>query len=152
MQQIRQCWTVLANKAEDQCERIQQELVNIQQRLEGLQANEQRLRQLYAEYQARLTRPGTLSQGMQDAIGQRQFMQQITDLIDKVLRDQGITQQALKQTRARLAEAQREKHKMEALVENDLMQVRAAEKKQELKLMDELALRQFNVRQLHGHA
>jgi DNA repair exonuclease SbcCD ATPase subunit len=89
MQQIRQCWTVLANKAEDQCERIQQELVNIQQRLEGLQANEQRLRQLYAEYQARLTRPGTLSQGMQDAIGQRQFMQQITDLIDKVLRDQG---------------------------------------------------------------
>ena len=63
MQQIRQCWTVLANKAEDQCERIQQELVNIQQRLEGLQANEQRLRQLYAEYQARLTRPGTLSQG-----------------------------------------------------------------------------------------
>lgn len=152
MQQIRQCWTVLANKAEDQCERIQQELVNIQQRLEGLQANEQRLRQLYAEYQARLTRPGTLSQGMQDAIGQRQFMQQITDLIDKVLRDQGITQQALKQTRARLAEAQREKHKMEALVENDLKQVRAAEKKQELKLMDELALRQFNVRQLHGHA
>ena len=79
-------------------------------------------------------------------------MQQITDLIDKVLRDQGITQQALKQTRARLAEAQREKHKMEALVENDLKQVRAAEKKQELKLMDELALRQFNVRQLHGHA
>ena len=152
MQQIRQCWTVLANKAEDQCERIQQELVNIPQRLEGRQANEQRLRQLYAEYQARLTRPGTLSQGMQDAIGQRQFMQQITDLIDKVLRDQGITQQALKQTRARLAEAQREKHKMEALVENDLKQVRAAEKKQELKLMDELALRQFNVRQLHGHA
>lgn len=152
MQQIRQCWTVLANKAEDQCERIQQELVNIQQRLEGLQANERRLRQLYAEYQERLTRPGTLSQGMQDAIGQRQFMQQITDLIDKVLRDQGITQQALQQTRARLAEAQREKHKMEALVENDLKQVRAAEKKQELKLMDELALRQFNVRQLHGHA
>jgi flagellar export protein FliJ len=152
MQQIRQCWTVLANKAEEQCERIQQELVNIQQRLEGLQANEQRLRHLYAEYQARLTRPGVMSQGMQDAIGQRQFMQQITDLIDKVLRDQAITQQALKQTRARLAEAQREKHKMEALVENDLKQVRAAEKKQELKLMDELALRQFNVRQLHGHA
>ena len=45
----RQCWTVLANKAEDQCSRIQQELTNLQQRLEGLQANERRLRQLYAE-------------------------------------------------------------------------------------------------------
>jgi len=152
MQQIRQCWTVLANKAEDQCERIQRELVSIQQRLDGLQANERRLRQLYAEYQERLMRPGTVSHGMQDAIGQRQFMQQITELIDKVLRDQSITHQALQQTRARLAEAQREKHKMEALVENDLNQVRAAEKKRELKLMDELALRQFNVRHLHGHA
>lgn len=152
MQQIRQCWTVLANKAEDQCERIQQELVNIQQRLEGLQANERRLRQLYAEYQERLLRPGTLSHGMQDAIGQRQFMQQITELIDKVLRDQSITRQALQQARARLAEAQREKHKMQALVENELNQAKALEKKRDLKLMDELALRQFNVRQLHGHA
>ena len=31
--QARQCWTVLAHKAEDQCERIQQELAHMQQRL-----------------------------------------------------------------------------------------------------------------------
>ena len=30
--QARQCWTVLANKAEDQCDRIQQALASIQQR------------------------------------------------------------------------------------------------------------------------
>ena len=85
-------------------------------------------------------------------LSQRQFMQQITELIDKVLRDQSITRQAIQQARARLAEAQREKHKMQALVENELNQAKALEKKRDLKLMDELALRQFNVRQLHGHA
>lgn len=145
--QTRQCWSVLANKAEDQCSRIQQELANIQQRIEGLQANERRLRQLYAEYHERLMRPGTESSGMQDAINQRQFMHQITGLIDKVLQDQSIAQQALSQTRQKMAEAQREKLKMQALVEQDQQRVRVAEKVQDQKLMDELALRKFQVRE-----
>ena len=150
--QARQCWNVLANKAEDQCTRIQQELSNMQQRLDGLQANERRLRQLYAEYHERLTRPGTASNGMQDAINQRQFMQQITGLIDKVLQDQSITRQALSQTRVRLLEAQHEKLKMQALVEQDQHRLRVAEKMQDQKLMDELALRQFHVQQTVRHA
>ena len=150
--QARQCWTVLANKAEDQCDRIQQELASIQQRLEGLMANERRLRQLYTEYHERLTRPGTQSTGMQDAINQRQFMQQITDLISKVLRDQSITRQALAQARQKLADAQKEKLKMQALDEHDLHRQRVEEKLKDQKLMDELAVRQFNVNQLAGHA
>ena len=150
--QARQCWTVLANKAEDQCSRIKQELANIQQRLDGLQANERRLRQLYTEYHERLMRPGTQSSGMQDAINQRQFMHQITGLIDKVLQDQSITQQALSQTRQKMAEAQREKLKMQSLVEQDQQRLRLAEKQQDQKLMDELGLRQFQARQTHRHA
>ena len=150
--QARQCWTVLADKAEDECDRIQQELANLQQRLEGQQANERRLRQLYAEYHERLTRPGHQSQGMQDAINQRQFMQQITTLIDKVLHDQSISRQALAQARQRMAQAQKEKLKMQALMEHDLHRQKIAEKLREQKLMDELAVRQFNVGQLPGHA
>ena len=150
--QARQCWTVLANKAEDHCERIQQELVHIQQRLEGLQANERRLRQLYSEYHERLTQSGGSSNGMQDAINQRQFMQQITTLIDKVLEDQSVTRQAMAQTRLRLLEAQREKLKMQSLVNHDLHLQKTAEKLKDQRLMDDLALRQFHVRQLPGHA
>ncbi len=150
--QARQCWTVLANKAEDQCERIQQELAGHQQKLEGLQAQERRLRQLYAEYHERLTRPGAESSGMQDAINQRQFMQQITGLIDKVLQDMSNTRHAMGQTRQRLADAQKEKLKMQALVEHDLHRQRTAEKLKDQRQMDELALRQFNICQLAGHA
>jgi len=144
--QTRQCWTVLANKAEDHCSRIQQELSSLQQRLDGLQANERRLRQLYAEYHERLSRPGAQSHGMQDAINQRQFMRQLTELIDKVLRDQSILHKGLKQARQQLAEAQREKLKMQALIEHDLHRQRIAQKLQEQKQMDELGLRQFHFR------
>lgn len=150
--QTRQCWTVLANKAEDQCARIQQEMANMQQRLEGLRANERRLRQLYAEYHERLTRADAQTNGMQDSINQRLFMQQITGLIDKVVQDQSITRQALTQSRQRLTEAQREKLKMQALVEHDLHQLQTAQRLEEQKNMDELALRQFNFRQVTGHA
>lgn len=150
--QARQCWTVLANKAEDQCDRIQKELADAQLRLEGLRATERRLRQLYAEYHERLTRPGAESSGMQDAINQRQFMQQLTTMIDKVLRDQSVTHQALQLCRQRMADAQREKLKMQALVEHDLHRQKTAEKLREQKLMDELAVRQFNVSHMARHA
>lgn len=150
--QARQCWTVLANKAEDQCDRIRQELADIQQRLQGLQAQERRLRQLYAEYHERLTRPGAESSGMQDAINQRQFMQQITGLIDKVVQDMSNTRHAVSQTRQRLADAQKEKLKMQALVEHDLHRQKTAERLKDQRQMDELALRQFNIGQLAGHA
>jgi len=79
-------------------------------------------------------------------------MHQITGLIDKVLQDQSITQQALSQTRQKMAEAQLEKHKMLALVEQDQHRVRVAEKLQDQKLMDELALRKFQVRDTPRHA
>jgi len=150
--QARQCWTVLANKAEDQCERIQQELSGIQQRIDGLHAQERRLRQLYAEYHERLTRPAAKSNGMQDTINLRQFMQQITALIDKVALDMSNTRHALRQTRQRLADAQEEKLKMQSLVEHDLHRQRTAEKLREQKQMDELAVRQFNINHLAGQA
>lgn len=150
--QARQCWTVLARKADDQCGRLQQELAHMQQRLEGLQANERRLRQLYGEYHQRMTRPDAHSHGMQDTIHQRQFMQQISALLEQVLQDQSITQQAMTQARQRLTAAQQEKMKMQALVEQDLHRQRTLEKLKDQRLMDELALRQFHLRHQPGHA
>ncbi len=71
--QARQCWTVLADKAQDQCERIQRELRALQERQQSLQASEERLRQLYTEYRERMNRPAGEWRGMQDAANERQF-------------------------------------------------------------------------------
>jgi len=46
--QTRQCWTVLANKAEDQCSRIQQELANRFRRLWSVYQQNQDLIQVGA--------------------------------------------------------------------------------------------------------
>jgi flagellar biosynthesis chaperone FliJ len=78
-------------------------------------------------------------------------MQQITGLIDKVLQDQSIAHQALKLTRERTVLAQREKLKMQALVEQDQQRQRMALQKQEQRQMDEVGLRQFHFRQVTGH-
>lgn len=148
----RQCWTVLADKAQDQCERIQTELHNLQHRLQSLQSSEQRLRQLHGEYLARSNTLGVQQTGMQDAVNQRHFMQQLTNLMNKVAQDQHQTREAMAYTRERMAQAERERLKMQALVEQDLRQQQAQAQKLEQKQMDELGLRQFNLRHAHGSA
>jgi flagellar export protein FliJ len=142
--QARQCWTVLADKAQDECERIQKDITALHQRQHSLQASEQRLRQLYAEYRDRINQPAELL-GMQDAINQRHFMQQLSTLLDKVMQDQARTRQALVNARERWLQAEKEKLKMQALVEQDLRQQKAELHKREQKQFDELALRQFNL-------
>ncbi len=144
--QARQCWTVLADKAQDQCERIQQELRALQERQQSLLSSEERLRQLYTEYRERMNRPAGEWRGMQDAVNERQFMQQLTALLIKVAQDLEQTQQALRSTRERWLEAEREKLKMQALVEQDLRQQRAVLAAREQKQLDELGVRQFNLR------
>lgn len=148
----RQCWTVLADKAQDQCDHIQQEMSALKQRQDSLQASEERLRHLYAEYRGRVNQPGAELRGMQDAINQRHFMQQLSALLDKVVQDQFQTRQALQHTRQRWLQAEQEKLKMQALVEQDLRQQRAEQQKREQKQLDELGVRQFNLSQMASGA
>lgn len=148
--QARQCWTVLANKAQDQCDRLQAEQQALQQRLQSLLASEERLKQLHGEYQARTTVLGENLTGMQDAANQRQFLQQLAALLDKVVQDQAQVRQAMARTRERQGEAERERLKMQSLVEQDLRQQQAAAQRREQKQMDELGVRQFNLRHAHG--
>ena len=144
--QARQCWTVLADKAQDQCAQIQKELAALQQREQSLRASEARLRQLHAEYRERLQPREQASLGMQDAINQRQFMQQLVALLDKVVQDLAQTELLMRHTRERWLAAEKEKLKMEALVEQDLRQQHAALALREQKQLDELGVRQFNLR------
>lgn len=148
----RQCWTVLADKAQGQCDQIQQEMSALKLRQDSLQASEARLTQLYTEYRERINHLGSESRGMQDAINERQFMQQLTALLIKVAQDLEHTHRTLQHTRQRWLQAEKEKLKMQALVEQDLRQQRAALQQREQKQLDELGVRQFNLKTAIGHA
>ena len=150
----RACWSALHDKAQTQCTALQRDMGALQQRLHSLHASAERLQRMQHDYRLSAhSQPGADSahSGLQDAANQRQFLQQIDALLTQVRQDEHITQQALALTRSRWVQAEQERRKMAALQTQDQQRVRQAQQTLEQRRMDELGVRQFNLR-LGGHA
>jgi flagellar export protein FliJ len=142
----RECWTALLNKATRRVQDEQTRLTQLQQTHQSLQDSRARVEQLYADYRAPTVQTGAAMQGMHDAINQRQFLNQLDQLRQHVDGELRQSAQALQQQRTTVVEAERERMKMQALVDQDLRSQRLAAQAREQKAMDELGLRQFNLR------
>ena len=139
----RACWTVLAQKAQDQVSLVQAEMAQGRARLLSLKASRERLQKLYEDYQ-KVPANSDASAGMQGTMNQRQFSSQLLTLMDRVQHDLAQTESALKHCRVRLNEAERERLKMQSLVEQDLLAFNAHTKRREQRQMDDLGVLQFN--------
>ena len=145
----RPCWTVLADKAEDQVTAIQHELGQARKRLESLQSSQQRVQAMYDEYRDKINNPSQESLGMSEAMNQRQFMSQLLVLMQRVKTDIQHTENLLLSIKERLIEAERERIKMQTLADQNAMAVRKDLNKREQKKMDEMGVMQFNLRPQH---
>ena len=145
----RPCWTVLADKAEDQVTAIQNELALARKRLESLLSSQQRVQVMYDEYRDKINNPSQESLGMSEAMNQRQFMSQLLVLMQRVKTDIQHTENLLLSIKERLIEAERERIKMQTLADQNAMAVRKDLNKREQKKMDEMGVMQFNLRPQH---
>jgi flagellar export protein FliJ len=145
----RPCWTVLADKAEDQVAAIQNELAFARKRLESLQSSQQRVQTMYDEYRDKINNPSQESLGMSEAMNQRQFMSQLLVLMQRVKTDIQHTENLLLSIKERLIEAERERIKMQTLADQNAIAVRKDLNKREQKKMDEMGVMQFNLRPQH---
>ena len=145
----RPCWTVLADKAEDQVAAIQNELGLARKRLESLQSSQQRVQAMYDEYREKINSQNQESLGMSEAMNQRQFMSQLLVLMQRVKTDILHTENLLLAMKERLIEAERERIKMQTLADQNAMAVRKDMNKREQKRMDEMGVMQFNLHPQH---
>ena len=145
----RPCWTVLADKAEDQVTAIQNELGQARKRLESLQSSQQRVQAMYDEYREKINSQNQESLGMSEAMNQRQFMSQLLVLMQRVKTDILHTENLLLAMKERLIEAERERIKMQTLADQNAMAVRKDLNKREQKKMDEMGVMQFNLHPQH---
>jgi flagellar export protein FliJ len=144
--QTRQCWTFLAQKAQDVSSQIQAELAQLQTRMQGLLDNQERLKTLYEEYRQQANAQGQEQSGMGAAMNQRQFMNQLLTLMQRVQLDVQTVKHQQDQTRLRLLEAERERLKMTSLAEQDARNVQLNLNKREQRQIDALGVSQFNQR------
>lgn len=144
MTQPRSCWPVLLNKAQEEVSRIQNELQQLRQRAQGLQDTRSRLLKLYSDYQQPV-QAGSTSAGMHETMNRRQFAAQLLTLIDRVEQDLAQVERVQAGVRQRLAEAEKERLKMQALLEQDQRNARKLAQQREQRQMDELGVMQFNL-------
>ena len=146
MRQARNCWPALVKKANDEVVQTQTELVAAHARVEQLQASHQRLCILYDEYRLKEQQTQTQVLGMQASMNQRQYMAQLLNLQQRVVLDISKAQGTLFQLRKKRLQADVELQKMRSLEAQEQMAVQRDLQKYEQQQMDELGLRQFNLR------
>ena len=144
MNQPRSCWSVLLNKAQEEVSRIQGQLQQLRERLQSLQASRERLHQLQRDY-LRPPQAGEVSTGMLETLNRRQFADQLLVLIDRVEQDKGQVESTIAHVRAQLVTAERERLKMQSLVDKDLQQVKISTQVREQRQLDEIGTLRFNL-------
>lgn len=142
----RNCWTVLAQRAQDETTGIQVELGQTLSRLESLNSSKARLQQLYEDYRQQENSGNTSLQGMREVMNQRQFMTQLLTLMQRVDVDVGHAEQQLAATRVRLMNSERERLKMQTLADQNAQAIMTLADKRDQRQMDELGVMQFNLR------
>ena len=140
----RQCWSIMAGKAERRLAQIQADIARANKLLETLEASQQRLQFLYEEYRLQGANAAQLSHGMQDAVNQRQFMAQLATLSQRVAQDIEKAKAALAGLRQQQVRAEIERLKMQTLDEKEVLAFEGQMRKREQRSMDELGVSQFN--------
>ena len=144
MNQPRSCWRVLLNKAQDDVSRIQGQLQQLRERLQSLQASGERLQPLHPDY-LRPPQAGEVSAGMLETLNRRQFADQLLVLIDRVEQDKAQVESAIAHVRAQLVTAERERLKMQSLLDKDLQQIKLSTQVREQRQLDEMGTLRFNL-------
>jgi flagellar export protein FliJ len=142
----RNCWTVLAQRAQDETTLIQTELAQNLTRLDSLNASKSRLQNLYEEYRKQENNLNSSLQGMREVMNQRQFMTQLLTLMQRVDVDIAIAERQLADTRRRLLESEQERLKMQSLADQNAQAILNLAEKRDQRRMDELGVMQFNLR------
>ena len=142
----RNCWTVLAQRAQDEASQIQAELGKTMARLESLNASKARLEKLYEDYRQQENSTSHSLQGMREVMNQRQFMTQLLSLMQRVANDAAHAEKTLTETRARLMAVERERLKMQTLADQNAQAILNLAEKRDQRNMDALGVMQFNLR------
>ncbi len=142
----RECWTVLANKAQDKVSEAQNRLLKAQDVLEKLLASRERIYVMVREYTQKAQTLEQNIHSVSQSMNARQFISQLLQLIERLELDIAQANVNVEKARQALKVFELERLKMQSLVEQDLNAVKIYHRKEEQKQMDALGLTLFNVK------
>ena len=142
----RECWTVLANKAQDKVSEAQNRQLKAQDVLNKQLASRERIYVMVREYKQQAQTLEQNIHSVSQSINSRQFIAQLLQLIQRLELDISQAEVNLEKAKQAVKIFELERLKMQSLVEQDLNAVETYHRKEEQKQMDALALTLFNVK------
>jgi flagellar export protein FliJ len=142
----RECWPVLAKKAQEEVEAAMAVVVQIRQNIEHLQARRQQMLDMYADYKRRIEDKQQQLHSMADTANHRQFMSHLLQLVERIDQDLQRAHQELTQAREMQQKAEQQRIKMSSLMEQDQQRVKTYQLKKDQKHMDALGITLFNLK------
>jgi flagellar export protein FliJ len=142
----RECWPVLAKKAQEEVDAAMAVVVQIRQNIEHLQARRQQLLDMYADYKRKIEDKQQHWHSMADTVNHRQFMTHLLQLVERIDQDLHRAHQELTQAREAQKKAEQQRIKMTSLMEQDQHRVKAYQLKKDQKHMDALGITLFNLK------
>lgn len=141
-------WSLLTYKAQQHVLALQEQMALAQRQLEHCQAGEQRMRALLIEYEEQHARHSAQSHHVADALNQRQFLSQLTQLLAHAQHKVQTAQAQKKQLEQTLLAAQMELTKSEKLEAHIRANEFIAEQRREQRAIDDLAILRYHWRQV----
>ena len=142
----RECWTVLANKAQDKVSEAQNRQLKAQDVLNKQLASRERIYVMVREYKQQAQTLEQNIHSVSQSINSRQFIAQLLQLIQRLELDISQAEVNLEKAKQAVKIFELERLKMQSLVEQDLNAVKTYHRKEEQKQMDALGLTLFNVK------
>ena len=142
----RECWTVLANKAQDKVSEAQHRQLKAQDVLNKQLASRERIYVMVREYKQQAQTLEQNIHSVSQSINSRQFIAQLLQLIQRLELDISQAEVNLEKAKQAVKIFELERLKMQSLVEQDLNAVKTYHRKEEQKQMDALGLTLFNVK------
>jgi flagellar biosynthesis chaperone FliJ len=142
----RECWTVLANKAQDKVSEAQNRQLKAQDVLNKQLSSRERIYVMVREYKQQAQTLEQNIHSVSQSINSRQFIAQLLQLIQRLELDISQAEVNLEKAKQAVKIFELERLKMQSLVEQDLNAVKTYHRKEEQKQMDALGLTLFNVK------
>jgi flagellar export protein FliJ len=142
----RECWPVLAKKADEGVDAAQELLVLARKKLEQLMVSRDKIIEMMHEYKLKSFEIQSRLHCMTETTNYRHFINQLQVLLQQANFQVGHAQAEVNNAKNDLIQAQLKKMKMQALVEQDLKAVQNFTRRLEQKQMDALGVTLYNLK------
>jgi flagellar export protein FliJ len=140
------CWNLLAERAQHATREAHGRVAEARARVEKLEGSEAHIDKLRADYVERYNVTQKEAHKISDNIAYRQFLEHLRGLRLRVETQTAAARVQLNEAKAALLIAQREKAKMDAMVEREERNARRLASQKEQRELDAAGIRLFNLR------